>query len=144
MIRMQREYTSNKKNLFPCPPDSNEPLVVIAQPSSEMPLLTSTNEFYTKIMTPIHDKEDVKTSSKCYIQVTGMTCASCVANIERNLRREEGETLLNPVVLCFSLRNLSFLSSYVFCYHVYDSCQGLKKTISDVQDDLDFLTANFC
>ncbi|XP_015988128.2 copper-transporting ATPase 1 isoform X1 [Rousettus aegyptiacus] len=70
--------------------DSNEPLVVIAQPSSEMPLLTSTNEFYTKIMTPIHDKEDVKTSSKCYIQVTGMTCASCVANIERNLRREEG------------------------------------------------------
>ncbi|XP_023381636.1 copper-transporting ATPase 1 isoform X2 [Pteropus vampyrus] len=70
--------------------DSNEPLVVIAQPSSEMPLLTSTSEFYTKIMTPIHDKEDVKTSSKCYIQVTGMTCASCVANIERNLRREEG------------------------------------------------------
>ncbi|XP_039705261.1 copper-transporting ATPase 1 isoform X2 [Pteropus medius] len=55
-----------------------------------MPLLTSTSEFYTKIMTPIHDKEDVKTSSKCYIQVTGMTCASCVANIERNLRREEG------------------------------------------------------
>uniref|UniRef100_A0A452V193 Copper-transporting ATPase 1 n=1 Tax=Ursus maritimus TaxID=29073 RepID=A0A452V193_URSMA len=60
-----------------------------AQTSSEMPLLTSTNEFYTKMMTPIHDVE-AKTSSKCYIQVTGMTCASCVANIERNLRREEG------------------------------------------------------
>ncbi|XP_036988092.2 copper-transporting ATPase 1 isoform X1 [Artibeus jamaicensis] len=71
-------------------PDTNEPLVVIAQPSSEMPHLTPTNEFHTKMMTPIHDKEDVKTSSKCYIQVTGMTCASCVANIERNLRREEG------------------------------------------------------
>ncbi|XP_036893849.1 LOW QUALITY PROTEIN: copper-transporting ATPase 1-like, partial [Sturnira hondurensis] len=71
-------------------PDTNEPLVVIAQPSSEMPHLTSTNEFHTKMMTPVHDKEDVKTSSKCYIQVTGMTCASCVANIERNLRREEG------------------------------------------------------
>nr|XP_005888735.1 PREDICTED: copper-transporting ATPase 1 isoform X2 [Bos mutus] len=70
--------------------DTNEPLVVIAQPSSEMPLLTSTNEFHTKMMTPIHDKEEPKTSSKCYIQVTGMTCASCVANIERNLRREEG------------------------------------------------------
>uniref|UniRef100_A0A8C9D8E3 P-type Cu(+) transporter n=1 Tax=Panthera leo TaxID=9689 RepID=A0A8C9D8E3_PANLE len=69
--------------------DTNEPLVIIAQTSSEMPLLTSTNEFYTKTMTPIHDGE-VKPSSKCYIQVTGMTCASCVANIERNLRREEG------------------------------------------------------
>ncbi|XP_057573867.1 copper-transporting ATPase 1 isoform X2 [Hippopotamus amphibius kiboko] len=70
--------------------DTNEPLVVIAQSSSEMPLLISTNEFHTKMMTPIHDKEEAKTSSKCYIQVTGMTCASCVANIERNLRREEG------------------------------------------------------
>ncbi|XP_032243721.1 copper-transporting ATPase 1 isoform X1 [Phoca vitulina] len=69
--------------------DTNEPFVIIAQTSSEMPLLTSTNEFYTKMMTPIHDVE-AKTSSKCYIQVTGMTCASCVANIERNLRREEG------------------------------------------------------
>ncbi|XP_008582520.1 PREDICTED: copper-transporting ATPase 1 isoform X2 [Galeopterus variegatus] len=67
----------------------SEPLVVIAQPSLEMPLLTSTNEFYPKMMTPVHDEEP-KTSSKCYIQVTGMTCASCVANIERNLRREEG------------------------------------------------------
>ncbi|NXX56069.1 ATP7A ATPase, partial [Scopus umbretta] len=31
-----------------------------------------------------------KAVSKCYVQVTGMTCASCVANIERNLRREDG------------------------------------------------------
>ncbi|XP_054577114.1 copper-transporting ATPase 1 [Eptesicus fuscus] len=69
---------------------TNEPLVVIAQPPSEMPHLTATNEFYAKMMTPIHNKEEAKTSSKCYIQVTGMTCASCVANIERNLRREEG------------------------------------------------------
>ncbi|XP_021575166.1 copper-transporting ATPase 1 isoform X2 [Carlito syrichta] len=70
--------------------ETNEPLVVLAQPSSEMPLLTSVNELYTKMMTPAHEKEETKTSSKCYIQVTGMTCASCVANIERNLRREEG------------------------------------------------------
>nr|KAF6359504.1 ATPase copper transporting alpha [Myotis myotis] len=69
---------------------TNEPLVVIAQPSSETPHLTATNEFFAKMMTPIHNKEEAKTSSKCYIQVTGMTCASCVANIERNLRREEG------------------------------------------------------
>lgn len=62
-------------------PDMKEPLVVIAQPSLETPLLPSSNE-----------PENVMTSvqNKCYIQVSGMTCASCVANIERNLRREEG------------------------------------------------------
>uniref|UniRef100_A0A8B9J1U7 Copper-transporting ATPase 1 n=1 Tax=Amazona collaria TaxID=241587 RepID=A0A8B9J1U7_9PSIT len=35
-------------------------------------------------------RQEAKTVSKCYVQVTGMTCASCVANIERNLRREDG------------------------------------------------------
>lgn len=62
-------------------PDMKEPLVVIAQPSLETPLLPSTNE-PENVMTPVQNK--------CYIQVSGMTCASCVANIERNLRREEG------------------------------------------------------
>nr|XP_021484700.1 copper-transporting ATPase 1-like [Meriones unguiculatus] len=63
------------------PADMQEPLVVISQPSLETPLLPSTKE-PENVMTPVHNK--------CYIQVSGMTCASCVANIERNLRREEG------------------------------------------------------
>ncbi|CAN2389666.1 Copper-transporting ATPase [Pristimantis euphronides] len=37
-----------------------------------------------------HNNQDTRTASKCFIQVSGMTCASCVANIERNLRREDG------------------------------------------------------
>ncbi|NXR52439.1 ATP7A ATPase, partial [Hippolais icterina] len=42
-------------------------------------------------VSPAHlGKQESKTISKCYVQVTGMTCASCVANIERNLRREDG------------------------------------------------------
>ncbi|XP_023647433.2 copper-transporting ATPase 1 [Paramormyrops kingsleyae] len=31
-----------------------------------------------------------KTLSKCYIHIGGMTCASCVVNIERNLKNEDG------------------------------------------------------
>ncbi|NXI50789.1 ATP7B ATPase, partial [Chloroceryle aenea] len=30
------------------------------------------------------------TAEKCFLQITGMTCASCVSTIERNLQREEG------------------------------------------------------
>ncbi|XP_048191483.1 copper-transporting ATPase 1 isoform X1 [Perognathus longimembris pacificus] len=105
--------------------DLSEPLVVIAQPSSEMSLLPLANES-DKMMTPVHNKEDTKTSSKCYIQVTGMTCASCVANIERNLRREEGihsvlvalmagkaevrynPTVIQPSIIAEFIRELGF------------------------------------
>ncbi|XP_074133244.1 copper-transporting ATPase 1 [Sminthopsis crassicaudata] len=75
---------------------------------------------------PVHDKEEAKTPAKCYIQVTGMTCASCVANIERNLRREEGiysvlvalmagkaevrynATIIQPQMIAESIRELGF------------------------------------
>ncbi|XP_078013102.1 copper-transporting ATPase 2 isoform X4 [Phascolarctos cinereus] len=37
---------------------------------------------------PVHPK--AVTSEKCFLRITGMTCASCVSNIERNLLKEDG------------------------------------------------------
>ncbi|XP_051882353.1 copper-transporting ATPase 2-like [Pristis pectinata] len=36
------------------------------------------------------NNEEHVATEKCFLQITGMTCASCVANIERNLQKEEG------------------------------------------------------
>ncbi|XP_061862838.1 copper-transporting ATPase 1 [Colius striatus] len=64
--------------------------VAVAQPSPEMQLEPQKTDLPSKV-SPAHlAGQETKTISKCYVQVTGMTCASCVANIERNLRREDG------------------------------------------------------
>ncbi|XP_061301755.1 copper-transporting ATPase 1 [Pezoporus flaviventris] len=61
-----------------------------AQPSPEVQLESHRTEPSSQV-SPAHlVRQETKTVSKCYVQVTGMTCASCVANIERNLRREDG------------------------------------------------------
>ncbi|XP_073497113.1 copper-transporting ATPase 1 [Phyllobates terribilis] len=39
---------------------------------------------------PEPSNQETRPTDKCFIKVSGMTCASCVANIERNLRREDG------------------------------------------------------
>ena len=37
-------------------------------------------------------------AKKCFLQVTGMTCASCVSTIERKLQKEEGNKCDIPVM----------------------------------------------
>uniref|UniRef100_A0A8B9Q231 Copper-transporting ATPase 1 n=1 Tax=Apteryx owenii TaxID=8824 RepID=A0A8B9Q231_APTOW len=76
-----------------CPEDlrsSIEDMGFDASLSGNVQLESHKTEPPSKV-SPLHvAKHETKTISKCYVQVTGMTCASCVANIERNLRREDG------------------------------------------------------
>ncbi|KAF2977405.1 hypothetical protein EK904_006503 [Melospiza melodia maxima] len=64
--------------------------VAKAQPCPEAQLDSHKPEPPSKVPPAHPGRQESKTISKCYVQVTGMTCASCVANIERNLRREDG------------------------------------------------------
>ncbi|XP_077042357.1 copper-transporting ATPase 1 isoform X4 [Agelaius phoeniceus] len=61
-----------------------------AQPCPEAQLDSHKPEAPSKVPPAHPGRQESRTISKCYVQVTGMTCASCVANIERNLRQEDG------------------------------------------------------
>lgn len=78
--------------------------VAKAQPSFEAQLDSHKPEPPSKVPPAHLGRQESKTISKCYVQVTGMTCASCVANIERNLRREDGEMCVS--VVCYISKHL--------------------------------------
>lgn len=57
------------------------------------------------------------TPQKCILQVTGMTCASCVSNIERNLKKKDGIYLvLELSILVWSLGPPRFYFTPTFLY----------------------------
>lgn len=112
-------------------PPSTEPVVLITQPFHQERSVESQDNKFSRMearskLSPVHHKEDVNEPSKCYVQVTGMTCASCVANIERNLRREDGiysvlvalmagkaevrynPSIIQPVAIAELIRELGF------------------------------------
>uniref|UniRef100_S4RXR6 HMA domain-containing protein n=1 Tax=Petromyzon marinus TaxID=7757 RepID=S4RXR6_PETMA len=55
------------------------------------PSLTVNLDLYVELPPkPSGEREDAREPEKCLLRVTGMTCASCVANIENNLKKKDG------------------------------------------------------
>ncbi|XP_072294966.1 copper-transporting ATPase 1 [Eucyclogobius newberryi] len=63
-----------------------ESKVNVSKPLSSASLKDVNNEIFKE--NSLGSNKDVY--AKCYIQIGGMTCASCVGNIERNLKNEPG------------------------------------------------------
>ncbi|XP_016092755.1 copper-transporting ATPase 1-like [Sinocyclocheilus grahami] len=84
------------------------------------------------------------TISKCFIQIGGMTCASCVANIERNLKNEHGvhsvlvalmaskaevrfsPSIIDPQRIAEFIRELGFTASVM---ENYDGSDGILELV---------------
>uniref|UniRef100_A0A8C6LTR0 P-type Cu(+) transporter n=1 Tax=Nothobranchius furzeri TaxID=105023 RepID=A0A8C6LTR0_NOTFU len=72
------------------------PDAVCSKSSSALPVLGSEFDGDRHSETPKGHTGD--TPSKCFIQVGGMTCASCVSNIERNVKNEPGVCIYSVLV----------------------------------------------
>ncbi|KAM3857089.1 copper-transporting ATPase 2 [Diretmus argenteus] len=78
-------------------PEKSRPATHISSNSSDPSHLhphqnaaVSSNANCSKTATSCHPNSPTTKVQKCFIRVTGMTCASCVANIEKNLVKHKG------------------------------------------------------
>ncbi|XP_060742200.1 copper-transporting ATPase 1 isoform X2 [Tachysurus vachellii] len=116
-------------------PEAKSPSSV--RKSASSPALSTKKEKEVEI-----DAESAKnTHSKCFIQIGGMTCASCVANIERNLKNETGvnsvlvalmaskaEVRYNPSVID-PLRIAEYIKELGFTASVLENYDGSNGTL---------------
>ncbi|XP_069067208.1 copper-transporting ATPase 1 isoform X2 [Pleurodeles waltl] len=128
---------------------SGDALVLVVDPSSEKQMDSQVNnprKLLPRHLKAIQRQEDqeTKTPSKCFIQISGMTCASCVANIERNLRAEEGiysilvalmagkaevrynPDILQPAAIAILIQELGFGATVM---ENYDSGDGVLELV---------------
>nr|XP_056712021.1 copper-transporting ATPase 2 isoform X1 [Euleptes europaea] len=84
------------------------------------------------------------TTEKCFLQITGMTCTSCVSNIEKNLQKENGivsvlvalmagkaeikykPEIIQPLEIAQLIENLGFEASVIDDYPDADGSIDLK------------------
>lgn len=113
-------------------PETNSLLPELNVNPSKSPSLAPVKDFNSDIR-----KENLcnkEASSKCYVHIGGMTCASCVANIERNLKNEPGilsvlvalmaskaevryiPEVTDPMKICECIKELGFTASVMENY----------------------------
>lgn len=73
-----------------------------------MPQTPKSSVNSTRIEVPEEEK-----TQKCFVRVTGMTCASCVANIERKLHKHTG------VLMCYYDNMSHYINVLLICVNVY-------------------------
>ncbi|XP_078544951.1 copper-transporting ATPase 1-like isoform X2 [Lissotriton helveticus] len=128
---------------------AGDSLVLVIDPSSEKQMDFQANNPRKLLQRPPkatlrQEDQETKTPAKCFIQITGMTCASCVANIERNLRAEEGihsilvalmagkaevrynPEILQPPAIAMLIQELGFGATVM---ENYDSGDGILELI---------------
>ncbi|CAL8290040.1 unnamed protein product, partial [Lota lota] len=87
------EGEDSKERPFRDPFLTQKPLTRSSDPSKDLPSrgsMAGSSSSGSQRPPSLVDSSDALKVEKCFICVTGMTCASCVANIERNLLKHRG------------------------------------------------------
>ncbi|XP_027530226.1 copper-transporting ATPase 2 isoform X2 [Neopelma chrysocephalum] len=73
------------------------------------------------------------TAEKCFLQITGMTCASCVSTIERNLQKEDGIVSV-LVALMAGKAEIKYKPEFIQPFEIAQLIQNLGFEASIIED----------